>query len=58
MKRRLIDVLDTFLAPIRARRHELARDSGQVSRILQEGTEAGRGVARQTLGEVRRALRL
>lgn len=58
VKGRLIDVLDAFLGPIRARRHELARDPGQVSRILQEGTEAGRGVARQTLGEVRRALRL
>lgn len=58
VKRRLIDVLDAFLTPIRARRRELGRDAGRVARILREGTETGRGVAQRTLGEVRRALRL
>jgi tryptophanyl-tRNA synthetase len=56
VKRHLIDVLQAFLAPIRARRSELARDPGQIRQILREGTERGRGVAQQTLGEVRRAL--
>ena len=58
VKRRLIDVLEAFLTPIRARRHELARDPAVVTRILREGTETGREMARQTLGDVRRALRL
>ena len=57
VKRRLIDVLDAFLTPIRARRRELGRDPGRVAGILREGTETGRGVAQRTLGEVRRALR-
>jgi tryptophanyl-tRNA synthetase len=57
VKRRLIDVLDAFLTPIRERRRELARDPGRVAEVLREGTETGRGVAQRTLGEVRRALR-
>ena len=58
VKRRLIEVLEVFLGPIRTRRSELARDPAAVERILREGTARGRGVARQTLGEVRRALHL
>ena len=57
VKRRLIDVLDAFLTPIRERRRELARDPGRVAEVLREGTETGRAVAQRTLGEVRRALR-
>jgi tryptophanyl-tRNA synthetase len=58
VKRRLIDVLDAFLTPIRSRRDELARDPAMVAGILREGTATGRAVAARTLGEVRRALRL
>lgn len=58
VKRRLTEVLHALLAPIRARRDELARDPGAVMRILRDGTERGRGVARQTLAEVRRAMGL
>ncbi len=58
IKRRLIEILEAFLAPIRARRIEFARDPAAVARILREGTARGRAVAHQTLGEVRRALRL
>jgi tryptophanyl-tRNA synthetase len=58
VKRRLIEILEAFVAPIRTRRSELARDPAMVERILREGTARGRVVARQTLGEVRRALHL
>jgi tryptophanyl-tRNA synthetase len=58
VKRRLIDVLEAVLGPIRARRIELAKDPAAVTRILREGTARGRAVARQTLGQVRRALHL
>jgi len=58
VKRRLLDVLDGLLAPIRARRTELARDPGHVRRILREGTGKARAVAQRTLREVREALRL
>jgi tryptophanyl-tRNA synthetase len=58
LKRRLIDVLEAFLSPIRARRIEFARDPAGVAQVLREGTARGRAVAHQTLGEVRRALHL
>jgi tryptophanyl-tRNA synthetase len=56
LKRRLIEILETFLTPIRQRRIECAKDPGAVARILRTGTERGRAVAHQTLSEVRRAL--
>jgi tryptophanyl-tRNA synthetase len=58
VKRRLIEVLEAFLAPIRTRRSELARDPAMVERVLREGTARGRAVVRETLGDVRRALHL
>jgi tryptophanyl-tRNA synthetase len=58
LKRHLIEVLEAFLYPVRTRRIELAKDPEEVARILRDGTETGRALARQTLGEVRRALRL
>jgi tryptophanyl-tRNA synthetase len=58
VKRRLIEVLEGFLAPIRVRRQHFAEDPGQVRRLLGEGTARGRAVAGHTLGEVRRAMRL
>jgi tryptophanyl-tRNA synthetase len=58
LKQRLIEVLEAFLVPIRARRIEFARDPAAIAQVLREGTARGRAVAEQTLGEVRRALRL
>ncbi len=58
VKRRLVDVLEACLAPIRARRDQLARAPDAVARILREGTQTGRAVAQRTLADVRRALRL
>jgi tryptophanyl-tRNA synthetase len=50
--------LQEMLAPIRARRHQLAQDPGQFIDILREGTEVARQVAASTLAEVRQALGL
>ncbi len=58
VKRRLIDVLDVVIAPIRARRAEFAKDPEGVMRLLHEGTQRGRAVAARTLDDVRRAMRL
>jgi len=58
LKRRLIEVLEVFLAPIRARRADFAEDPDAVVGILREGTARGRAVVQQTSREVRRALRL
>ena len=58
VKRRLLDVLDTFLAPIRARRAEIARDRARVEEVLARGTERGRAAAAPTLADVRGAMGL
>jgi tryptophanyl-tRNA synthetase len=50
--------LQEMLAPIRARRQQLAHDPRQLLNILREGTEVARQVAANTLAEVRRALGL
>lgn len=58
VKRRLTEVLETVLAPIRERRRQLSRDADHVMRILRDGTERGRAVAQRTVAEVRQAMRL
>ncbi len=58
VKRRLIEVLNATLDPIRERRQEVARDPGAVMKILFEGSQATREVAAETLREVIHALQL
>lgn len=56
VKQRLIEVLDAFLTPIRARRAEFAADKGEVLALLKRGTEQARAVAAGTLAKVRQAI--
>jgi len=58
LKRRLIEILNTFLEPIRERRKQLAKDPEYVMNILHEGTQKALAVAEQTLQEVRKAMQL
>lgn len=58
VKQRLIDVLQAFLDPIRARRQEFAKDPSSVMQLLFEGTEKTLAVAHQTMSEVRMAMKL
>lgn len=58
VKRRLAEVLEAFLGPIRKRREDYARDPAEVMRLLKEGTERAREVTSRTLSEVRKAMRL
>jgi tryptophanyl-tRNA synthetase len=58
VKRRLLEVLEAFLGPIRTRRSELARDRDAVRHVLMDGTERGRATARRTLTRVREAMSL
>lgn len=58
LKRRLIDILEALLAPIRTRRKELAQDPQEVMSIVFEGTERTRAVAAQTLSDVKRVMHL
>jgi tryptophanyl-tRNA synthetase len=56
VKDRLIDVLDTFLSPIRERRKMFHNDPSGVMRILKDGTMKAREKAAQTLSEVKHAM--
>ena len=53
VKKRLTEVLNTFLAPIRERREHYASDKAEVIRILKDGTDRARQTAAQTLAHVK-----
>lgn len=55
VKRRLVDVLNEFLDPIRARR-AVVQLAGDVDDILLRGSEKARGLAEETLDMVRGAM--
>ncbi len=56
VKKRLNEVLQAFLEPIRQRREEYAKDPAAVMQILHRGTERASHTANQTLSEVRKAM--
>lgn len=58
IKNRLIDVLENLLGPIRERRAEFTKNPKAVMKILEEGTKKARILTSQTLGEVRKAMKL
>jgi tryptophanyl-tRNA synthetase len=58
VKKRLAEVLEGFLGPIRARREDYARDRGEVIRLLREGTARARETTSAVMAEVRRAMRI
>jgi tryptophanyl-tRNA synthetase len=58
VKRRLEEILQELLAPIRARRADYAADPGEVLRIVAEGTRAARELTDATKQEVMEALGL
>ncbi|MBF9069703.1 tryptophan--tRNA ligase [Streptacidiphilus fuscans] len=56
LKRRVTDAVNGHLAPIRARRAELARDRDAVREVLRHGNARANEVADATLEEVRAAM--
>jgi tryptophanyl-tRNA synthetase len=58
VKRRLEDILQATLAPIRERRATLARDTNHLLSVLQQGTQKARLETQTTLDEVRDAIGL
>ena len=53
LKRRLNDVLQSLLGPVRERRAQFASDLGEVERFIADGTHEARAVASATLEDVR-----
>ena len=58
LKRRLVGVLDSLLAPIRTRRAELARDRTYVMDVLRAGSERASDTTEAVLRDVRGAFAL
>lgn len=58
VKKYLIEVLNNFLGPIRQQRREWEQRPDEVMEILRSGTEAARAAARQTMAEVKTAMKL
>lgn len=56
LKKRLVDVLDQLIAPMRERRSQYEKNPQAVFDLLEKGTQKAREVARQTLTEVRAAI--
>lgn len=56
VKKRLIEVLENFLNPIRQKRAEFAQDKEYIRKILLDGTEKTLVVADKTMSEVRSAM--
>ena len=58
LKKRLIEVLENFIGPIRQRRLDIEKNKEYVVDVLREGTEQTRVVARHTMEQVRQAMKL
>ena len=58
IKKFLNDILQEELKPIRERREELAKNPEYVYNVLKEGTKKAREKARQTLDEVKEAMKI
>jgi tryptophanyl-tRNA synthetase len=58
LKRRLVGALEALVAPIRARRVELARDRGYVMDVLRAGSERANVTTEAVLRDVRAAFEL
>ncbi len=58
VKRRLAQVLNTFLDPIRARREAAAVDASAIDDILIDGTRRAQAVAQETMARVREAMKI
>lgn len=58
VKKRLNEVLQAFLEPIRKKREDYAKDPAAVMEMLRKGTQQANAVAEHTLREARKAMRL
>ena len=58
IKKRLARVLNEILTPIREKREHLEKDPKYIMEILEDGTKEARKVAKQTLAQVRQAMKI
>ncbi len=58
VKKRLLEVLESLLSPIRTRREELAKDPAEVWKILKQGTDKARETTSLIIKDVREAMKI
>ncbi|NCU28128.1 MAG: tryptophan--tRNA ligase [Candidatus Moranbacteria bacterium] len=58
IKKRLIEVMENVIGPIRQKREELAKDPEKIVKILESGTEKARKYAQDTMREVREKIKI
>ncbi|MFH1608937.1 MAG: hypothetical protein ABH951_02905 [Patescibacteria group bacterium] len=58
IKKRLIEVLEKFIAPIRTKREGFSKNPDEVMKILEEGTKRAREIAKETMLKVRKAVKI
>ena len=58
VKQKLATALNIFLDPIRERRAMIMKDEKQIDKILADGTDRARDVARATMRKVKKAMRI
>ncbi len=56
LKKRVTEAVNTYFAPLRAKREDIAADQGFLDEILRRGNERANQVAEDTLTEVRAAM--
>jgi tryptophanyl-tRNA synthetase len=54
----LIEVLESVIEPIRTKREDLAKNPAAIMDILKNGTEKAREKAKETMTEVRKAIKI
>jgi tryptophanyl-tRNA synthetase len=58
IKKRLIDILDNIIKPIREKRELLSKNPDEIINIIREGTNKARLIAKETMIEVRKAMKI
>jgi tryptophanyl-tRNA synthetase len=58
LKKRLIEVLENFLAPIRVRRQEIEKNKDYVIQVLKDGCECTESAAAENMHQIRQAMKL
>ena len=58
VKKRLAEVINKLLEPMRQRRAKYENNLGEVDEILKKGTKRAKEVAEETMSEVRKAMKI
>lgn len=58
IKKRLIQVLEDVIAPLREKREHLAKDPKKIMKLLEEGTKEARKTSQKTLEQVRETMKI